>query len=235
MTTWKSYSANSGAATTTWNYNAYRGWLDNKRYADSTGPSYTYTPSGRLQSRLWARGTNTTYSYNNAGDLSGVAYNDGGTAGITYGYDRRGRQSSVIQGSATTTRAFNDAGQVLSESYSGGPLSGLSVTNGFDQFLRRTNLVALNGSTRLLQHTYSYGAASRLATVSDGTNSATYGYLANSPLVGQITFAQSGTTRMVTTKNFDYLNRLTTIASTTNGSPVTSFTYQYNSANQRTS
>jgi RHS repeat-associated protein len=37
------------------------------------------------------------------------------------------------------------------------------------------------------------------------------------------------------TKTYDLLNRLTSIVSTTNGSPVTSFSYAYNSANQRTS
>ncbi len=39
------------------------------------------------------------------------------------------------------------------------------------------------------------------------------GYVANSPLVSQITFKQSTTTRMTTTKNYDYLDRLTSISS----------------------
>jgi RHS repeat-associated protein len=73
--------------------------------------------------------------------------------------------------------------------------------------------------------------ASRLATVSDGNgDSAAYSYLANSPLAGQITFSRNGATRMTTTKQYDYLNRLGSIAS----SPSNSFTYQYNLANQRT-
>jgi len=66
--------------------------------------------------------------------------------------------------------------------------------------------------------------------VSDGTNSATYSYLANSPLVGQIVFASNGVTRMTTSKQYDYLNRLSSIAST----PSNSFAYLYNAANQRT-
>src|SRR6267142_2087561 len=32
MKTWQSYAANSGAAVTTWKYDAYRGWLTNKTY-----------------------------------------------------------------------------------------------------------------------------------------------------------------------------------------------------------
>jgi hypothetical protein len=48
---------------------------------------------------------------------------------------------------------------------------------------------------------------------SRGSNTATYSYLANSPLAGQITFAQTGRTRMTTLPQHDYLNRLTSIAS----------------------
>ena len=112
------------------------------------------------------------YSYNDAGELSGVDYSDG-TADVTYGYNRRGQQTSIAQsGGLTTTFTFNDAGAVLTESYSGGVLNGLSVTNAYDQYLRRTNLTARNGATVLAKTTYGYDAASRLKTVSDGTNTA---------------------------------------------------------------
>jgi RHS repeat-associated protein len=74
--------------------------------------------------------------------------------------------------------------------------------------------------------------------VSDGNgNTASYTYLANSPLVRQIVFANSGATRMTTTKQYDYLNRLTGISSvggTSSMSPVSTFNYRYNPANQRT-
>src|SRR5271157_465020 len=72
----------------------------------------------------------------------------------------------------------------------------------------------------------------RLATQRQrvATQSATYSYLANSPLVGQIVYQRSGTTRMTTPKQYDYLNRLSSISST----PSNAFAYQYNAANQRT-
>jgi len=108
----------------------------------------------------------------------------------------------------------------------------LTVTNRYDQYLRRTNLCLFNGSTLLTRSTNSYDSASRLATVSDGTNSATYSYLANSPLVSQITFVSNGVQRMVTTKQYDLLNRLTNTASVS--SVASWFVYAYNSANQRT-
>jgi len=74
-----------------------------------------------------------------------------------------------------------------------------------------------------------------LSIVSDGTNSATYTYLANSPLVSQVDFKNTGTVRMVTLKNYDKLNRLTLIKSTNSTvGVISSFAYAYNSANQRT-
>src|SRR5690349_1691182 len=42
------------------------------------------------------------------------------------------------------------------------------------------------------------------------------------------------TRQMVTTKNWDYLNRLTNIASTAGATTVAGFSYRYNDANQRT-
>ena len=93
------------------------------------------------------------------------------------------------------------------------------------------------GSSVLSRAIYAYDNASRLASVSDGNNdSATYSYVANSPLVSQIALKQNGLTRMTTSKQWDYLNRLTAIASQANAaytSPLT-FNYNYNPANQRT-
>jgi RHS repeat-associated protein len=234
MTTWKNYSGNSGAAATTWNYNPYRGWLDNKRFADNTGPNYTNTPAGRLQKRLWARGVLTTYSHNNAGDVSSITYSDS-TPLVDYTFDRRGRQTGITQGSHTTTRTLDDRGNILSEAYSDGVLSDLTITNVFDSFLRRKTNGALGGSSWIAQSRYSYDDASRLHSVSDGTNSATYSYLANSPLVSQIAFTNNTTGRMVTTKQHDFLNRLTNISSVAGSTTVASFAYPYNTAGQRTS
>jgi RHS repeat-associated protein len=81
---------------------------------------------------------------------------------------------------------------------------------------------------------YGYDAASRLQSVSDGTNAAVYTYIANSPLVGNIGFEHNGQTVMTTSKTDDYLNRLTAIRSAVGSTPVASFNYNYNTANQRT-
>src|SRR5207248_274539 len=90
-----------------------------------------------------------------------------------------------------------------------------------------TNLLSGAVNTR-----YAYDNPSRLLSVSDGTNIATYSYLANSPLVSQINFTNGTAQRMVTTKSYDLLNRLTNIASVSSLQSVVSSTYQYNSINQ---
>jgi YD repeat-containing protein len=239
MTTWTNFASSGGAAVTTWNYDGYRGFLTNKAYADGKGPNYTYSPAGRLQTRTWARLAGgqplaTTYAYDNAGSLATMNYSDY-TPGLGYAFDRLGRQIAVTNGATVTAWTYNDVNEPLTESYTGGPLDGLSVTNGYDNLLRRGNLSVLNSASGLLASTaYGYDPASRLLTVSSGNNTATYSYLANSPLVGQIAFANNGAVTMTTTKQYDYLDRLTGIQSGTGISPVSSFNYAYNTANQRT-
>ena len=210
--------------------------------ANVAGPSYTYTKAGRLLTRAWVRtddGGNpitTTYGYDKAGGLSTVSYSDS-TPSVSYLYDRLGRQNTVSWDGIMDTLSYNLANELLIEAFSGGPLDEMSVTNGYDNCLRRTSLT-LNSQVSTLNSTvYGYDNASRLASVADGSgNSATYNYLANSPLVSQITFAQNGTTQMTTTKQYDYLNRLTQISSAPSAAyvlPLT-FNYNYNPANQRT-
>ncbi len=110
MTTWTNYATGSGAAVTTWHYDALRGWLTNKAYADGLGPKYSYTSAGRLSTRTWMRGVSTTYGYGAAGDLVTVNYSDS-TPDVTNGYDRRGRAITIDEGgSVTTTRGYKDSG-----------------------------------------------------------------------------------------------------------------------------
>jgi RHS repeat-associated protein len=233
MTNWSGFSTATGTRVTTWNYDSYRGFLTNKVYdGGSGGPSYRYTPAGRLQARAWARGITTTNSYNNNGELSSVSYSDT-TPSVTTVYDRRGRATTVTNGTAVCTLAYTDANQLLIETNSAGTLAGLWVTNTYDSYLRRSQITGKNGSTTLNSAAFAYDYASRLTNVTDGTYSAGYSYLANSPLISQIAFRQSGSTKMTTTKQHDYLNRLLSISSSSSSLPI-SYAYGYNDANQRT-
>src|SRR5262249_3047893 len=156
------------------------------------GPGYTYTAAGRLASRTWARGVTTTYLYDNGGSQTNIVYSDG-TPSVTNTLDRLGRLRAVSWANITDTLSYNLANELTGESFSGGGLAGLAITNMYDPYLRRTNLASMNGSIKLAQAIYGYDNASRLSTVSDGTNNAAYLYLSNSKLVNQIIFNQNST------------------------------------------
>ncbi|HEV2691911.1 MAG TPA: hypothetical protein VG347_03370 [Verrucomicrobiae bacterium] len=235
MTNWTDFSSLAGARVTTWLYDGHRGWLTNKLYDDGHGPSYTYTYAGRLASRTWARGIITSYSYDGAGSLTNIAYSDS-TPSVTNTFDRLGRQIKTAWSTNVECMYYDLAGDLLSDSFSAGILAGLTVTNHYDSDLRRDNLSVLSGpSVTLSSTTYGYDNASRLQTVDDGnSDTATYSYVDNSPLVSQILFKQGSNTRMTTTKTYDHLNRLTQISSVPSASSAVNFSYSYNTANQRT-
>lgn len=236
MTNWGTFNSGAGARVTTWHYHPERGWLTNKLYADSQGTKYSYTDAGRLSTRLWARGITTSYNYDDLGNLGWMGYDDGATPTITYAYTRRGQLAEVADDSDAWKLFYNTNGQLISEVGIAGTLNGLRVTNAFDAYLRRTNVTVANGATLLTINGYTYDTAGRLSTARDDSFSATYTYLANSPLVSQIEFKSNTTVRLTTTKAYDNLNRLQNISHKTNTSsqPVLAYAYSYNDANQRT-
>ncbi len=235
MTTWKNFAADSGKATTTWKYDGYRGFLTNKVYDDGKGPFYGYTPAGRLRTRTWARGVTTTYVTNALGEVLATTYSDG-TPAVTNNFDRMGHTTNIVDGAGSRSLAYNAAGQVLNETNNSGTLIGGNLRFTYDQYLRRTNHQLFATNTSLLNHSFGFDAASRLTNASDGSFSGGYSFLANSPLISQITYRASGATRMTTTKSYDKLNRLTAISSQPGaaGAGPVSFNYTYNDANQRT-
>ncbi|MBL9170605.1 MAG: RHS repeat-associated core domain-containing protein [Verrucomicrobiales bacterium] len=235
MKTWKDFVGNTGTATNTWKYDGYRGFLTNKVYPDGIGPSYTYTAGGKLKTRKWARGITTTYTTNSLGDIVSVDYSDS-TPDVTYTLDRLGRKTTISQGSDTTAFLFTESGLPISEKGTAGTLNGLTITNQYDSLMRRSVVKAMvtSPATTLSSATYGYDPSGRLQGVTNGTFSANYSYLGNSPLVSQILFRENTTTRMTTAKSYDYLNRLLSISSTAGSSVISSHGYLYNDANQRT-
>ncbi|MFC7339516.1 RHS repeat-associated core domain-containing protein [Haloferula chungangensis] len=105
----------TSSATTEWQYDLNRGWLDRKEYSGGKGTDYTYTAAGRLETREWSRdidgGNPATSSkarlkaaytyYPGSGRLETVAYNDG-TPGLEYGYTHNGQIDWVEQGGVRT-------------------------------------------------------------------------------------------------------------------------------------
>ena len=241
LTTWQNFANASGAATTTWDYDPARGWLTGKRYADASGPTYTYHPSGRLETRTWARTVAgqplvTTYGFNAAGDLASIDYSDS-TPDAAFTYDRLGRR-------ATTT----DAAGLLSTTYEGltpavddetyaatSPLlPGLAVTRARDSLLRPSSLsVASSASVPSVSHSYN-PQTGHLESITAGELTHTYGYQPESSLIATLTQLRTGGTTVTTTKGYDRLGRLSSTSTSNLNSPSVSAAYHYNSANQPT-
>jgi RHS repeat-associated protein len=232
MVTWTNFAARTGAAITTWKYDGLRGFMTNKVYADGNGPSYTYTPGGKLRTRKWARGVTTMYNTNAADDIISITYSDG-TSNITYNLDRLGRRTNIIDAAGNRFLSYTDSGQLLLETNASGLLVKMNISYGYDSLQRRTSVTVRSNTATVFTHSYSWNSASQLTNVSDGTYQADYGYLANSPLVSQITFRSNSAVRMTTTKKYDFLNRLREISSVPSASSAVKFSYDYNDANQR--
>jgi hypothetical protein len=149
MKTWQNFAADSGTATTRWNYDLYRGWLASKDYPDAStgqppaqegtgGPTYTYTAAGRLSSRVWKGGITTTYGCNNAGDLAAISYSDT-TPGTTNGVDRRSRRIQVVRDGIPMALTDKDAAQPLTETYTANSgAAGMVTTRTYDKLNRLT-------------------------------------------------------------------------------------------------
>ncbi|MBI5424118.1 MAG: RHS repeat-associated core domain-containing protein [Opitutae bacterium] len=232
--TWRNSADNATAAVTTWNYQPRRGWLENKRYADDQGPSYTYTDAGRLKTRQWARtpAVTATYDYNAAGDLKGIDYSDD-TPDVSVKSDRRGRAREITDGAGTRALTYAPTGALQDEDYTAGPLATLAVHRTLDELGRLHELSSLSGATTLRAAEYTYGDASRLNTVKWGDVTATYGYVTNSSLIETLTFKSGAALRLTTARGWDNLGRLTSVSNTQSTAAALSVDYRYNAVNQR--
>jgi len=209
MKTWTDFAVGTGAAITTWQYDGYRGFLTNKLYADNKGTGYSYKPSGRLETRTWARGVTTTYGYNNAGEMNSANYSDS-TPDVTYAHDNRGRLTNVVQGAISAALLLDDEGRLITETRDGAFVS--SAYNA--QFGYRDQLSTSHG----LLYEYYYDDASRLETVTDVFTTFTYNYLANSRLVANLASDYFSDNVMNSRRTYDGLNRLLSVTNYDAGS-----------------
>ena len=166
-----------GMDRTAWLYDLATGLLTNKVYADGKGPSYAYTPDGKLASRTWARGIVSAYGYDTLGKLTSIAYSDG-TPGVAFSFDRLGRQVVITDGTGTRRFVYNDALQLACETNAFGVL-----TRNYDA-LGRSAGFSLDSAYSVA---YGYDPVGRFASVSSSVQSVssvvTYSYLPGSDLI----------------------------------------------------
>ena len=180
MTTYRSENLANGDVTA-WLRDEATGLVTNKVYADGKGPSYAYTPDGRMSSRTWARGVVTSYAYDGAGNRISTAYSDG-TPSVACTYDRNGNLlSAITDGVATSLYAYAESGLLTNEWQ-----NGASIVRSYDALGRPTGYI-LSTTSAVQTVAYSYDAVGRLASVTSGTNTFLYSYLPGTDLVAGYT------------------------------------------------
>ena len=229
LTTWQDANNQERRAETQW-FRDNRGRVTQKKYNDGKGPRFTFTPAGRLASRIWARGVVTTYDYDAAGLLKKTSYSDK-TPTVERRYDRTGRLEEVKEGKSKTEMTYDAFGRLTKEKRAGGNKHELIRT--YDGLGRPTGY-ELKQDGEKIGVRYGYDMAGRLAQIGSDSLTARYEYLRDSTLMRTLRLTdREGTERMRTDKEYDGINRLTAIRHTSPKGVMASFSYIYNSANQR--
>ncbi|MBQ6339282.1 MAG: RHS repeat protein [Kiritimatiellae bacterium] len=169
MMTYRNESLGSGSGdVTTWLYDEASSCMTNKVYADGKGPTYSYTPDGRLSQRIWARGIVTDYSYDGWGNLTNTVYSDD-TPTISLAYDALGRQMSAHDAAGRTTFLYDSFGSLTNET-----VTGVAGTNTIIRYWDDSGRNAGYALNAVRQSTIAYDpATARLAMIATGTNTQT--------------------------------------------------------------
>ena len=231
-----------GFATTTWQYQAQRGFLTAKRDAENKGANYTYTPAGRLETRTWARSSVaspsvTTYTYD-AGMLTSTDYSDT-TPDVSQTYDNFGRVTETTNTVSKTIYAYDPASLLLdTETVShdlnqdGTPELTKVINRKFDNIRRSTGYAVgalpLGGVDQ--ETTYQYDQTGRLNDISSGASTFTYNYLPSSNLLSTIVGPAHTVTNSYDPTRDVLLNKENKAGTTI----VSNYAYDVNAIGQRT-
>ncbi len=167
---------------TRWNYDDRAGLVTNKVYANGSGPSYAYTPDGKLAKRIWARGIATDYRYNLTGGLTNIVYSDS-TPSIAVQYNRLGQKEQIIDVTGTNTFSYSDTFQLTNETQ----LVDYDLARAYDD-LGRAAGISLGSDYAV---SYTFDELGRFTSVSSAVDSVSsvfdYSYLEDSHLLAGYT------------------------------------------------
>ena len=233
MTTYRNELLADGD-TTRWLYDEPSGCMTNKLYSDGKGPSYTYTPDGKLSRRVWARGIATDYIYDNAGNLTRTEYDDNGvTPTITMSYDRVGNLvNATTAGVVTNLYAYDIVGHCTNEWQ-----NDFNLTRYYDTLGRSTGY-AINGTrqTTIAYDTYGRIATMRMAEGRSGVltasneNEFVWSYLPNTDLKASLQYPNG----LTASWQYDANNQLIQVCNVTPTNVISQFDYTYDAAGRRT-
>ena len=233
MTTYRNEALADGD-TTRWLYDEPSGCMTNKLYADGKGPSYSYTPDGKLARRTWARGVVTDYTYDNAGQLILTTYSDT-TPTITMSYDRVGNLiNATTAGVVTNLYAYDLYGHCTNEWQ-----NDFNLTRYYDALGRSTGY-AINGERQtVLRYDAATGrlitmqtrqGRSGLLTASNG-GEFQWTYLPNSDLKSSLTYPNG----LTASWRYDANDQLLQVRNATLTNVISQFDYTYDAAGRRVS
>ena len=236
-------------AVTRWIYDANRSLLVGKLYNSPTpgigqGPSYTYTPAGKLKTRTQARLVSgnplvTTYNYGTASggtpaSLDQVTHSDGTPAFAVSTRDRLGRPLSLLDPAAgNRSLKYTRHGALEEDSITSGILAGQKLVQGFDSRLRPRSHKASFGAQALSETLYQYGSSGAVRSVSGNGNTASYFYHLQKRTLENVTYTKDGEAgpMLQSTRKHDAANRLTRITAHVNDAgvqkPIDHHTYDY--------
>jgi RHS repeat-associated protein len=207
--------------TTSFQYDAYNR-VNAVVYPGGGQESYTYDAAGRLATRTDRKSIVTTYTYDELGRLAGKSYSNGDPS-VSYTYDLGGRLATAANGTDTLTWTYDLAGQTLSEQSS---KNASTVAYAYDLGGNRLE-VKLDGQVFV---TYAYDDASRLTSITRGSNIFGFGY-DNANRRTSMTYPNG----VATAYSYDDLNRLLRLKADLGATPITDFQYVYDAAGNRTS
>jgi RHS repeat-associated protein len=234
----ETWSADIGSASATiWHYDDETGLLSAKEDAEGKQVLYSYTQTGQLQTRTWARQDGsgpltTTYSYDpNTAELKTIDYSDT-TTDISFTYDRLGRQETVTDAVGTRTFGYTETLQLGSET-----ISGL-----FDKTITRNYATSgvpgrPIGFTIGTEYSVTYGydpATGRFNSISWDANKVAgnvhYGYLTDSDLLENVNFSSG---QVVTYGYEPNRNLKTQVKNAFNSNMVSQYDYTYDALGRR--
>ena len=211
---------------TTWLYDIASDSMTNKVYADGKGPTYCYTPEGKLSRRVWARGVATDYSYDGWGNLTNTVYSDD-TPTVSLFYDALGRQTEARDAAGVTTFLYDAFGSLTNET-----VIGVAVANSIERFwdeYGRTAGYALNG-TRQTTIGYDSATARIESMLANGSGTPfTWSYLPGSDQKSSLSYPNG----LTASWQYDANNQLLQVCNATPTNVISQYDYAYDAAGRR--